>query len=313
MAHFIKKIMAHSLKTIRYPFESSSRLSKSTVQAEPVEPSTPEMIFREYGRLAQQQGLNRLYVVLSFDCDTPEDIPAAETLHAWLSQRGVKATYAVPGAQLLQGADTYRRLIEAGAEFINHGARPHAEWREGRYWSMTFYNEMTVEEVVEDIQKGHEICRRVLGYFPVGFRAPPFGYYQSPEQREVLYSALGELGYVYSTSTLPAYGLKYGPVVRENGIMEISLSGSYVEPFTILDSWNNIVSPHEPVVQTLYADLFIQTVDKFLELGAPGVLNYYVDPAHVCQGSVFHQAVEHLLDRGVETLYFGDLLRIARN
>jgi peptidoglycan/xylan/chitin deacetylase (PgdA/CDA1 family) len=307
----MKNLLTRALEAIRYPFHSSPQPFDSAVQLQPVARFTPEMLFSEYGRLAQQQGFNRLYVVLSFDCDTPEDIPAAETLHTWLSQRGVKATYAVPGAQLLQGADTYRRLLEAGAEFINHGARPHAEWRDGRYWSMTFYNEMTVEEVAEDIQKGHEICRRVLGCSPVGFRAPHFGYFQSPEQREILYSVLRELGYAYSTSTLPAYGLTHGPVVRENGIMEIPLSGSYTDPFTILDSWNNIVSPYEPIVQRQYAEQFTQTVDKFLELGMPGVLNYYVDPAHVCKGKVFHQAVEHLLDREVETLYFGELLQIA--
>ncbi len=309
----MKEILFKTLKTVRHPGSILHRLFEKPVEAQPILPPSPDALFLEYGRSSRQQGFDRLYVALSFDCDTPEDIPAAEHLHTWLSKRGLKATYAVPGAQLLEGAPTYRRIFEMGADFINHGARPHAEWRDGRYWSITFYNEMDTEEVIKDIKNGHAICQNVLGCSPVGFRAPHFGYFQTPEQREVLYSILRELNYEYSTSTLPGYGLKHGPVVKENGIKELPLSGSYVDPFTILDSWNYVVSPSEPELKPQYGDLFMQTVDKLLELDVPGVLNYYVDPAHVFKGDVFYHAMEHLLQRGIETLYFREMLEIARD
>jgi peptidoglycan/xylan/chitin deacetylase (PgdA/CDA1 family) len=269
-------------------------------------------LFLEYGRLARLQGFDRLYVALSFDCDTPEDIPAAEQVHTWLSKRGLKATYAVPGAQLLEGAQTYRRLLDMGADFINHGARPHAEWRDGRYWSATFYNEMTTDHVIDDIRQGHDICTQVLGRAPVGFRAPHFGYFQSHEQRDVMYSVLKELGYAYSTSTLPEYGLRNGPVVQENGIKEIPLSGSYADPVTILDSWNYIISPNEPYLKDDFADLFIQMVDQMRVLEVTGVLNYYVDPAHVVKGRAFYRAMDYLIQNQIESVYFYQLLEIVR-
>jgi len=97
--------------------------------------------------------------------------------------------------------------------------------------------------------------------FPVGFRAPHFGYFQAPEQREVLYSVLRELNYEYSTSTLPDMDSAWPGGEREWD-QRIPLSGSYVDPFTILDSWNYVVSPSKPELKPQYADLFMQTVDK---------------------------------------------------
>lgn len=309
----MKETIIKTFKDIRHPVRTMRRLLEKPVETQSKQTPEQDALFLEYGRLARLQGFDCLYVALSFDCDTPEDIPAAEHINIWLSKRGLKATYAVPGAQLREGEQTYRRIHDLGGDFINHGARPHAEWRDGRYWSKTFYNEMTAAEVVEDIRKGHEIFLDVLGQSPVGFRAPHFGYFQAKEQRELMYSVLKDLDYIYSSSTLPEFGLRNGPVMFENGIREIPLSGSYIDPYTILDSWNYIISPHEVILKPQYADLFIHTVDKLLELNIPGILNYYVDPAHVLKGDVFYQAMEHLLIRRIETLYFREILEIARN
>jgi peptidoglycan/xylan/chitin deacetylase (PgdA/CDA1 family) len=312
MIKTLTRITNKTLNTLRHPMRTLLRLGETPVNIQPVPMPGNEALFLEYGRLARLQGFDRLYIVLSFDCDTPEDIPAAEQVHAWLNERGLKATYAVPGAQLQQGADTYRRLLDRGADFINHGARPHAERRDGRYWSMTFYNEMTTDEVIEDIKKGHRLCQNILGCTPVGFRAPHFGYFQSPAQREVMYSVLRNLGYEYSTSTLPEYGLIHGPVVDEAEIKEIPLSGSYQDPYTILDSWNYILSPYEPVLKDDYANLFIQMVSQMKSMGVTGVLNYYVDPAHVIRSGSFYKAMEYLLENKIESMHFNQLLEIAR-
>lgn len=271
-----------------------------------------DSLFLGYGELAKKQGFDKLYVAISFDCDTPEDIPASEKVFEWLYQRHIQATFAVPGQQLIQGADTYRKIFDKGADFINHGGRPHAEWRDGRYWSITFYNEMSSDEVLKDIQTGHEIFCKTLRASPMGFRAPHFGYFQAKDQRELMYSLLRELGYTYSSSTLPEYGLHNGPVVNENNFFELPLSGSVSNPFTILDSWNYIISPYEPVLQDQYANLFIETVNKFLEIGIPGVLNYYVDPAHVVNSSAFFNALDHLLKHNIETINFSQMLEIAK-
>ena len=309
----MKDKINNTLKAVRHPFRAVRRLMKKQPQAQPTSAPEQDALFIEYGRLARLQGFDRLCVDLSFDCDTPEDIPAAEQVHTWLTKRGLKATYAVPGAQLLEGAQTYQRLLDKGADFINHGARPHAEWRDGRYWSMTFYNEMTREEVIEDIKKGHKICQDILGRTPVGFRAPHFGYFQSEEQRSLIYKTLKSLGYQYDTATLPEYGLKNGPMIDVGGLYEFPLNGSYSNPYTILDSWNYVYSPYYPFVTDQFAVLFIETVDKFLELGITGVLNYYVDPAHVYRADAFYWAMAHLLERNIPSVQYTELIAIRKH
>lgn len=272
----------------------------------------PGLVWSCYGRRARAAGFDRLHLVLSFDCDTPEDAEAAERVHEWLSARDVKATYAVPGAQLEENGATYRRIADKGGRFINHGALPHAQWRDTRYWSVTFYHEMTAGEVVSDITRGHEIVSRVIGVPPTGFRAPHFGLYQEPEQLRVMHGALRTLGYRYSTSTLPSFGIARGPVSRINGILEVPVSGSWESPLIVLDSWGRIVSPERPEIRDDYAAAFIETVDRLTDAGVAGVLNYYVDPAHVHRSPSFYRAIAHAVDRGLTSLHYDDLLERCR-
>ncbi len=302
------------IRAVRHPIWSVKQglgSDKRGPQSESRGSQTDEL-FLKYGSLARAQGLNQLYVLLSFDCDTPDDIVAAEHMDGWLGPLGIKATYAVPGVQLKEGAEVYRKLSETGSDFINHGARAHTEWREGRYWSVTFYHEMSPQEVTEDIERGHEIFCRVFGRNPVGFRAPHFGLFQAPEQRELIYETLRKLGYSYSTSTLPELGLNHGPIVDMGGIWEIPLSGSYTVPFNILDSWSYVESPYHPIVKSEYASCFIETIERLLTLGVPGVLNYYVDPAHVYNAEAFYRAMEYLVEHKVQTIQFEWLLERAK-
>lgn len=273
----------------------------------------PRWLWRPYIQQAEQMGLKQLYLILSFDCDTPEDIEAANQIDLWLRERGIKATYAVPGQNLEQGAQVYRRLADDGAEFINHGALPHAEWRVDRYWSITWYHEMQPHEVIEDIQRGHDIVSRVIGRPPVGFRAPHFGLFQAKEQLALQYDTLNSLGYHYSTSTVPEFAMRHGPIFDVGGLYEIPLSGSYQFCLNILDSWGNIITPQQPVLTDRYANLFMQTVDRLLALNIPGVLNYYVDPAHVYKNDVFFRAISYAVERGIPTLHYSDLLKLVEN
>lgn len=270
-------------------------------------------LWRQYDQLARAQGLDRLYLLLSFDCDTPEDIAAAAELDHWLAGLGLRRTYAVPGEQLIQGAETYRRLAESGADFINHGQRPHTEFRDGCYRSVTFYNEMTPEEVAQDIRLGHQTCLEVLGRPPRGFRAPHFGYYQKPDQREVLYHELRNLGYEFSSSTVPQLAFQQGPLIDVGELFEIPLSGSIGAPYSLLDSWNHVVSPEHPTVTDQYGELFVQTVDGLLNMDVAGILNYYVDPAHVRGTATFDRVIRYAVERELSSLGFSELLVKQKN
>ncbi|OGG48158.1 MAG: hypothetical protein A3F84_23060 [Candidatus Handelsmanbacteria bacterium RIFCSPLOWO2_12_FULL_64_10] len=271
----------------------------------------PAYFWRRSAAQAHRLGLDRLYLILSFDCDTPEDIDAVLRMEPYLKGHGIKTTYAVPGALLERTPDAYRGLAEGGADFINHGARPHAEYRGGRYWSVNFYDRMTPAEVVEDIRAGHEIVTRVAGRAPRGFRAPHFGSFQSPAQLELQYRTLVELGYVYSTSTVPRFGFERGPAWNAGEIVEIPLSGSMRRPLTVLDSWGHVISPHTPQVQASYAEAFMETVAFFLADGSPGCLNYYADPSHVYPSDPFEKVVNFLVEQKVQTLHYEDLLALV--
>jgi hypothetical protein len=273
---------------------------------------SPDILFRRYGKLAQRQGFNRLFIVLSFDCDSPEDIPAAKIIHSYLNDRGLKGTFAVPGHLLKEGAEVYRLLSDDGADFINHGALPHVEKRNGRYWSKTFYDEMSAGEVIEDIKEGHRIFKSVIGSPPIGFRAPHFGTILNPLLIKKIYQVLYNLNYEYSSSTMPISGFRFGPVQKINGLYEIPISGSYNRPLDVLDSWSNVISPYNPVVKNEYAARLIETVEHFRNFNLNGVLNYYVDPAHVVKNESFFRALDFLVEQDVPSLHYPELIKMVR-
>jgi hypothetical protein len=301
----LRKIFKRILDTIHISYRHF--ISKKNNPNPPVDSS--ESIFLAYGEKARNQGFDQLNILLSFDCDTPEDIPAAEALFLQLSHLGIQSIFAVPGAQLQAGETTFRRMADHGAIFINHGARPHAEWRDGRYHSITFYKDMTLQEVREDIIQGDAILKKTIGKFSKGFRAPHFGSFQSPDQRQLIYQTLKELGYLYSSSTLPVLAYANSPVIKvDTNLYEIPLSGSFAFPEAILDSWNYVQDYYNPKIKMEYADLFIGTVENLLSLDVVGVLNYYIDPFHVYQTEAFDKVIDFIVTKKLRTIVFDDLI-----
>ena len=264
------------------------------------------------GALARRAGIDRLYLFLSFDCDTDLDIEAVSEVHGFLAAKGIKATYAVPGAQLEKGAATYRTLADEGAEFINHGGLPHAELQEDKWVGITFYDKMPKEAVVADIRRGHDIVAAVIGSPPRGFRAPHFGCYQQPDQVEVLHRTAAGLGYGYCSTTIPAFGMRHGPAYLTHGLVEFPCFGSVRNPETILDSWTYLADRRHYALGAEYYSLFAETVNTFLDRRIPGVLTWYADPCHVLDQAPFVDAIELAARRGVESVTGSELLQIVR-
>jgi peptidoglycan/xylan/chitin deacetylase (PgdA/CDA1 family) len=271
----------------------------------PVEREHP---FQAYGARSRVAGVDRLLLFLSFDCDTDEDIAAAAELDPWLRDLGIRPTYAVPGRQLEKGAETWRRLADAGATFMNHGGLPHAEWRADRYHSITFYDQMTRDDVVADIEEGDRCVRNVIGAPPTGFRAPHFGLYQQPDQLGLVHATARRLGYDYCSTTIPSFALKHGPIVQLDGIVEIPCFGSWRAPETILDSWTYLANRRDYRLQDQYYELFAETIERMLEERIPGVLAYYADPSHVLGQPPFHRVIELVAARGVPSVTGDDLV-----
>jgi len=271
-----------------------------------------ELQLMDYAARARSQGIDHLLLYLTFDCDTDQDAAAALELDPWLRNLGIRPAYAVPGAQLVRAAASYRVLAAAGAEFLNHGHRPHAEWREDRYVPITFYDQMAPEEVESDIRQGHATVASVIGQVPRGFRAPHFGSFQNPDQLGLIYRLARELRYVYCSTTLPQTGLDHGPVIERDGVYEIPTFGSRAAPTAVLDSWTYLEDRERFLLGQAYFDLLRDTVDFMLGHNLPGVLAYYADPAHVIGQKPFLNAIEMIAQRGIASATAEEIVARAR-
>lgn len=274
-------------------------------------PPPPPSPWTRYLAGARAAGVDRLYLVLTFDCDTDLDIAIVGDLDRDLRGRGIAAGYAVPGAQLEKGRSEWRQLAERGAEFLNHGGRTHTEFRETRYWPVTFYDQLEPEDVVADIRLGDRLVRDITGSIPEGFRAPHFGSFQAAEQLDVIYRAVKDLGYSYCTTTIPATGLARGPVVNGgHGIVELPTTGSYRNPTTLLDSWTYLTDRHNYALGDEYYELFAETVERMTTEGMPGLLTYYADPSHVFGQKPFERALDVIAKYDVPSLLGRDAIRM---
>ena len=265
---------------------------------------------KAYQKLARAAGLDRLFLILSFDCDTKYDIAAAWEVHGRLMDMGICPAYAVPGELLVQGADVYRRIAETGAEFLNHGHREHMYFDEATamHLSCFFYDEQPPEVVGADIRSGDKTVTDVIGVKPSGFRAPHFGTFQTEAQLRFLHRVLTELGYAYSTSTTPGFGLSYGPLFRRYGLMEIPVSGRGERPFDILDSWSYFAVPGRSVGPQDYRHDALRLLTRLT--GGSGLLNYYADPSHIVDQPLFFETMREIV-KVAKPISYGDLMAMA--
>lgn len=265
----------------------------------------PETFWGPYTRKAKDAGIERLQILLSYDCDTFEDVQASIKLFEKLSAMGIPATFAVPGAQLRESADVYRDLFERGAQFINHGGAPHTFKESGRYRSTSFYSKMSREEVVADIQLGHHIFEEVLGEAPKGFRAPHFGHFQTPEQLELIYKTLRQLGsYTFSSTTTAAVAHRHGPMQRLDDLIEFPIIGTYHWPMRVFDSYTHLQDKVSREAKDSYAEALFESANQLNKHSLPALLNYYADPSHIINSKAYFNALSKLSELGVRFVGF---------
>lgn len=265
-------------------------------------------LFDRYAALARRNGLDQLHLVLSFDCDTPEDAEVTGGLHRRLVDLGAKPVYAVPGELLERSPETYAAIAADGYEFLNHGYTEHVfvDPDTQRYASCFFYDELPREAVRNDIVRGGRAVEAVTGSRPTGFRVPHFGTFQRPDQLRFLREVLVEEGYRYSSSTTPVFGFRRGPAHRADGIVEFPVSGMRSRPLTILDTWGCFEAPDRSRTAD---DYFVEgraTAEALAGRGV-GILNFYGDPIHVHDEPAFFRTVESWLDVAAPISY-ADLL-----
>jgi hypothetical protein len=254
----------------------------------------PGQLIERLARLTQSAGIASPRFLLSFDCDTDLDIEVVEGVHERLGGLGIMPVYAVPGQLLERGRHAYARIAATGAEFLNHGWAEHTRLDRSTmtYDSFLFYDRQSNDWIADDIRRGHASVVDVTGKVPTGFRTPHFGSYQTAEQLAFLHRTLAGLGYRFSTSTVPFWGLRYGPVVKRFALPEIPVSGTFDKPLDILDTWTHrFLGAHGGEVG--YARQYAQ-YRKFLQTGKPLLVNVYGDPSQVYDWPGFFDAVAHL-------------------
>jgi hypothetical protein len=266
-------------------------------------------LFERYGELARNSGVEHVQLLLSFDCDTEDDIATVWDVHSRLRDLGVNPVYAVPGELLQQGEAVYRRVLEAGGEFLNHGFTQHTFFDEekGRHASCFFYDQLERETVREDIVRGDECLQKVLGVKARGFRTPHFGSFQKPEQLRFMHGVLKSLDYQFSTSTSPLYGFRYGPVFTKFGVRELPVTGMASVPLRILDTWSCFEAPNRSLTPDDYYAEGAAIADVYANLGA-GLLNCYADPSHIHENDVFFETVKKWLSIA-ESVNFGTFIQ----
>lgn len=254
--------------------------------------------------------LNDSLFILSFDCDTEEDVYVAWDLHAKLQDMGITPVYAVPGELLKKGEDVYRKIHETGAEFINHGGRTHTYFdvEKQRHVSSFFYDQQSYDVLREDIFLGHQTLQNVLGITAKGWRTPHFGTFQHSEHLQFLYGELQKLNYDFSTSTSPAMAYCNGFVYKRDGIIEIPVTGIYSEPLNIMDTWAYFAAPDRTKVYSEYVPE-MRALSAFATRHSM-LINIYGDPSHIHDKPEFFEALAFLI-KAAKNINYTQLLEIT--
>lgn len=269
----------------------------------------PRIYWAIYQSKVNKLNLDGIYLILSCDCDTDEDIDASIKLQEWAIKNKIKLTYAVPGIQLVNGLDVYKEISQHST-FINHGYLAHAKRQNRQYVSTTFYHEMKSSDIKNDIENGHHCIEDKLNLKPLGFRAPHFGHFQDRHQLSFQYKILKSLDYLFSTSTVSLKACLRGPIYEvRGGFYEIPLTGTHIKPCSQLDSWTYLIDKRKYRLSEKYKENLVSLMDLYENNHINGVINIYVDPSHVINDDIFRDGIELLLSNGVKSIDYHDLIK----
>lgn len=233
-------------------------------------------------------------LTLSFDCDYPQDVKTIPAVLRLLSSYSLKTTFACVGFWIEKYPDEHRMILEYGHEIMNHTySHPDNELlNPGKK-----FKEMPRQGKKEEIERCHDICRKLLHYEPTGCRIPHFKNLFTHE----IYSILKEIGYIYSSSTwltnTPSHGM---PFYTQDGILEFPLTTCPKHPFTVFDTWHSLNSKrwiHRLIHrnQDHYIELAKMLVDLAIVNNA--YINIYVDPNDIVSIKRFHELLDYISER----------------
>lgn len=245
------------------------------------------ILFRErYLKLflkANRKKNNNFAITLSFDCDYLEDIHALPKLLDILSNYSFKADFVCVGRHIEDYPRIHKRILKEGHEIVNHTYNHSDSSPE------VAFNNLSEKEQYLEILKCDEVCRRVLGYSPRGFRIPHFGFAYTSK----IYELLKRAGYLYSSSANAIKTKSNGIPFKEKGIWEFPVSNCPRHPFDIFDTWHSLgrgVGKHAKKGE--FFGLFKQLVNLGFE--TKSYVNVYFDPQDVVNNKDFKLILDYL-------------------
>lgn len=266
-------------------------------------------LFKRYSKLSKNSGINKLYFILSFDCDTHEDAEFALRVQKRLSEMGITPVYAVPGQMLEKNPKIYKKLSNLGSEFMNHGYYEHTYFDEevGDYRSNFFYNELTFSKIEEDIRLGDNAVTNVIGKKALGYRAPHFGVFQKEKELEFIHKTLKSINYKYSSSTIPYHSFKNGAIFDNYGLIEFPVTGTIENPMAILDTWAYFKAPGKTKSESDYKKDIISLINYYKINNINGIINIYADILHIYDSEDFFESIK-ILSETCENISYEKLL-----
>jgi hypothetical protein len=263
-----------------------------------------------YRYIVKKTSLEKVYFILSFDCDIEDDMNLLPKLLGDLSGIGIRPSLMIPTEILLMQKEYTKELIDKGYEFVNHGHRIHTDRKGYIYTSIFDYEKLSISQIKEDIVTADSVFKYSFGYKSNGFRTPHFGNVQNKNTLNFIHRTLAELGYRFSSSTIPYFLYRRG-IYDASGITEIPLSGTYNIPLKILDSYNYF----DQLTGIFDGESYKAEISKLIKVYTQrdnGLINLYVDPSHVNGNKDFFESMK-LLRENLESIDYINLVYKVTN
>lgn len=233
--------------------------------------------------------------LLSFDCDTQEDINILESLLKKLSSIQIKIVLAIPAELINNNLDKIKILNKNfKIEFLNHGYYLHTEYdnKTSSTNPIFSYEKKSLEFIRNDILKAHEYFKNKFGIELVGFRAPHFGEISFKKKKNI-FKYLKSLNYKFSTSSIYDLAIIKGAVFNYNGITEMTVTGCVDNQNKMLDSWSYLEKVEDKVI---LSDNYIDELKKLINFYKSEEYNYiniYADPSHIINKDEFFYYIKN--------------------
>lgn len=253
----------------------------------------------------------KIYVMVSFDCDRPEDTQALGDLSSLLSQYNIPCSIAVTAALIEGYENEYKNFFSCGHELLNHGYSLHTNTNERKkIYSEFYYHDADSTFIENEIAKAQDVYQNLLGVCPKGFRVPHFGTFQNKEKMLMLYNVLKKQGFAYSSSLMCFPMKQYGWSFSTNGIVEFPLSNRVSLPYSVVDSHTLIYTQSRLNIKNRFFKEFRKMLDVALENEQSTIINFYADPSQVTYEEQFENALEYAYSKGslVEFVTYGQFV-----